>query len=180
MTEFELMTAVAFEHFARSKCDIVVAEVGMGGRLDSTNIIESPEACVIVRMGLDHTDMLGDTLAAIATEKAGIIKEGSVVVSWPQDDPDAMAAIEAVAKEKHARLVVPSFDTLAVDAVNDQAMRPFSYEGVRYETRLLGSYQPYNAVVAIEAAQVLAERGWDLDTDTIVRGVANKIGRAHV
>ena len=172
-TEFELMTAVAFEHFARSSCDIVVAEVGMGGRLDSTNIIESPEACVIVRMGLDHTDMLGDTLAAIATEKAGIIKEGAVVVSWPQDDPDAMAAIEAVAKEKHARLVVPSFDTLAVDAVNDQAMRPFSYEGVRYETRLLGSYQPYNAVVAIEAAQVLAERGWDLDTATIVRGVAN-------
>ncbi|MBP3866865.1 MAG: bifunctional folylpolyglutamate synthase/dihydrofolate synthase, partial [Eggerthellaceae bacterium] len=62
-TEFELMTAVAFEHFARSACDVVVCEVGLGGRLDSTNIIESPEACVITRIGLDHTEFLGDTPA---------------------------------------------------------------------------------------------------------------------
>ena len=68
-TEFELMTAVAFEYFARSGCDIVVCEVGLGGRLDSTNIIEAPEACVIVRIGLDHTDLLGDTPEAIAHEK---------------------------------------------------------------------------------------------------------------
>ena len=83
-TEFELMTAVAFEHFARSGCDIVVAEVGLGGRLDSTNIIENPEACVIVRIGLDHTELLGDTMAAVATEKAGIIKPGAKVVSSPR------------------------------------------------------------------------------------------------
>ena len=90
-TEFELMTAVALVHFARQGCDIVVLEVGLGGRLDSTNVIDAPEAAVIARIGLDHTKLLGTTLAAIAGEKAGIVKPGSAVVSWPQD-AEAMAA----------------------------------------------------------------------------------------
>ena len=90
-TEFELMCAVALVHFARSGCDVVVLEVGLGGRLDSTNVIDAPEVAVIARIGLDHTALLGNTLAAIAGEKAGIVKPGSAVVSWPQE-PEAMAA----------------------------------------------------------------------------------------
>lgn len=97
-TEFELMTAVALEHFARTACDIVVLEVGLGGRLDSTNVIEAPEVSVIARIALDHTNLLGNTLAAIAGEKAGIIKAGVPVVSWPQE-PEAMAVIERVAAD---------------------------------------------------------------------------------
>ena len=92
-TEFELMTAVALVHFVRRGCDIVVLEVGLGGRLDSTNAIDAPEAAVIARIGLDHTKLLGTTLAAIAGEKAGIVKPGSAVVSWPQD-AEAMAVVE--------------------------------------------------------------------------------------
>ena len=79
-TEFELMTAVAFTHFAQQECDICVVEVGLGGRLDSTNVLEAPELCVITPIALDHTELLGDTLAAIAGEKAGIVKPGVPVV----------------------------------------------------------------------------------------------------
>ena len=129
-TEFELMTAVALEHFARFGCDIVVLEVGLGGRLDSTNVIDAPEACVIARIGLDHTALLGNTLAAIAGEKAGIIKEGSAVVSWPQE-PEAMAVIEHAAAEHGCELRVPDFAQLEEGAIRweDGAspFRSFSY-----------------------------------------------------
>lgn len=113
-TEFELMTAVAFEHFARSACDIVVLEVGLGGRLDSTNVIDAPEVCVIARVGLDHTALLGDTVAQVAAEKAGIVKAGVPVVSWPQE-PEAMRVVEAAAAEKGCELFVPDLGALEVE-----------------------------------------------------------------
>lgn len=174
-TEFELMTAVAFLHFAQQGCDIVVAEVGLGGRLDSTNVIESPEVCVISRIGIDHVAMLGDTLAQIANEKAGIIKQGVPVVSWPQD-PEAQEVVERVAKENEAALTTVSLDSLEVLPLErpggDAAIRPFMYDGVCYATRLLGSYQPANAAVAIEACRVLAEQGWRIEETDIAAGIA--------
>lgn len=172
-TEFELMTAVAFEHFARSACDVVVCEVGLGGRLDSTNIIESPEACVITRIGLDHTEFLGDTPAKVAAEKAGIIKPGAAVVSWPQDDDGATEAIAAAAARCGSRVVVPDLDALEIAPVGDGGARPFMYRGKPYTTKLLGSYQPSNAALAIEVAFQLRERGWNLSDETIARGVAD-------
>lgn len=171
-TEFELMTAVAFEHFARSKCDIVVCEVGLGGRLDSTNIIDAPEVCVITRIGLDHTDMLGDTLAAIAHEKAGIIKPGCAVVSWPQDDKGAMQAVIDAAHACESPVAIPDFDLLEMDAIK-QGIRPFSYRGLMFTTRLLGSYQPYNAVLAIEALFQLRKRNWEITDEVLKRGIAH-------
>ena len=162
-TEFELMTAVAFEHFARSACDIVVCEVGMGGRLDSTNIIDAPEVAVIVRLGLDHTDQLGDTIEAIAHEKAGIIKAGSTVVSWPQEDDAAMKAIRQKAAECGCELVVPDFDGLLVRDIDDNGVRKFYYDGRLFHTRLLASYQPSNAALAIEAVEALRRRGWPIE-----------------
>lgn len=113
-TEFELMAAVAFEHFRAVGCDIVVLEVGLGGRLDATNVIDAPEASVICRIGLDHTDLLGNTLAAIAGEKAGIVKPGAPVVSWPQES-EAMAVIEAVCAERDCELLVSDFGALTVE-----------------------------------------------------------------
>ena len=113
-TEFELMAAVALEHFRAAGCDIVVMEVGLGGRLDATNAIDAPEVSVICRIGLDHTDLLGDTLTAIAGEKAGIMKAGAPVVSWPQE-PEAMAVIRAVADERGCALAVPDFAALSVE-----------------------------------------------------------------
>ncbi len=177
-TEFELMTAVAFEHFARSGCDIVIAEVGMGGRLDSTNIIESPEACVIVRLGLDHTDFLGDTLEAIAHEKAGIIKPGAAVVSWPQDDEAAMRVIAETAQGVGSNVIVPDFSQLCLEPV-EGVLRPFTYKGQRYQTRLLGSYQPSNAALAIEVLVALQARGWNISDDDIVRGIAATVWPAR-
>lgn len=175
-TEFELMTAVALEHFARCGCDIVVLEVGLGGRLDSTNVIDAPEACVIARIGLDHTALLGNTLAAIAGEKAGIIKEGSAVVSWPQE-PEAMAVIEHAAAEHGCELRMPDFAQLEEGAVKweDGAspFRPFSYkEWADLRMGILGSYQPQNATVALEAVDVLRGRGWRIPDEAVRAGVA--------
>ncbi len=175
-TEFELMTAVALEHFARCGCDIVVLEVGLGGRLDSTNVIDAPEACVIARIGLDHTALLGNTLAAIAGEKAGIIKEGSAVVSWPQE-PEAMAVIEHAAAEHGCELRVPDFAQLEEGAIRweDGAspFRSFSYkEWADLRTGILGSYQPQNATVALEVVDVLRGRGWRIPDEAVRAGVA--------
>lgn len=172
-TEFELMTAVAFEHFARSACDIVVLEVGLGGRLDSTNVIESPEVCVIARIGLDHTTLLGNTLAEVAAEKAGILKEGAPVVSWPQE-PEAWAAIEKVAAEKFCELHAPDFSQLVLKACEGERayLRPFTYKGRAFETKLLASYQPYNAALALEAAELLRARGWGMPEEALREGLA--------
>lgn len=115
-TEFELMTAVALVHFAHVGCDIVVLEVGLGGRLDSTNVIAAPEVAAIVSIALDHTNLLGNTLAKIAHEKAGIVKKGSTVVSWPQE-PSAMEVVEDAARRAGDKLVVPDFSQLSVGKV---------------------------------------------------------------
>lgn len=171
-TEFELMTAVALEHFARSGCDIAVLEVGLGGTLDSTNVIPSPEVCAITRIGLDHTALLGDTYEQIASQKAGIIKHGASVVSYPQDDEGATRAIAAAAQAADCTVTMPDFAQLKVGEVNGQAMRSFYYCGKAYQTSLLGSYQPCNAAMAIECALRLRERGWKISDDDIERGIA--------
>ena len=169
-TEFELMTAVALCHFACCNCDIVVLEVGLGGRLDSTNIIDAPEVCAIARIGLDHTAFLGDTLAKVAGEKAGIIKRGSAIVSYPQD-PEAAAVIDAVAQAVGGKVIVPDFSKLCTGKVSviagesgaDVLVRTFSYDGFEsLHTTLLGEYQPGNAAFAIEIARALRQRGWDI------------------
>lgn len=181
-TEFELMTAVAFEHFARSACDIVVLEVGLGGRLDSTNVIDAPEACVIARVGLDHTALLGDTVSQVAAEKAGIVKAGAPVISWPQE-PEAMRVVEAVAAEKGCELFVPDLDALEVaplgrsgaaaeNASREIFVRSFSYKGCEYATRLLGSYQPANAALAVDAVRALRGRGWNVPEEAVREGLA--------
>ena len=283
-TEFELMTAVALVHFAHVDCDIVVLEVGLGGRLDSTNVIAAPEVAAIVSIALDHTNLLGSTLAEIAHEKAGIVKAGSTVVSWPQE-PSAMEVVEDAARRAGDKLVVPDFSLLSVGKVTRGAalltcgtaleheghtpcsdsprfaaelraeppargrqvgaaddlgfgtafkhaphaqklqvgagfdvgfggrmpravphepnvpsgtfvraqdclsmayahrtpmsqvesavpMRQFSYRGREYATRLLGSYQPSNAAMAIEIAGALRECGWEIPDEAIARGIA--------
>ena len=304
-TEFELMTAVALVHFAHVGCDIVVLEVGLGGQLDSTNVIAAPEVAAIVSIALDHTNLLGNTLAEIAHEKAGIVKEGSTVVSWPQE-PSAMEVVEDAVRRVGDKLVVPDFSLLSVGKVTRGAapltrgtaleheghtpcsdspryaaelraehapraqelqagaeggstceagdpareapcsdspryaaelraehvapaqklqvsssidagfggrmpravphepnvpsgtfvraqdclsmayahrtpmsqvesavpMRQFFYRGCEYATRLLGSYQPSNAAMAIEIAGALRERGWEIPDEAIACGIA--------
>ena len=173
-TEFELMTAVALEHFARSQCDIAVLEVGLGGLLDSTNVIPAPEVCAIARIGLDHTELLGTTMGEIAAQKAGIIKAGAAVVSYPQDDEAATEAIARAAQEAGASsLCTPDFSQLSIGGLSLGGMRQFTYQGSAYETSLLGSYQPYNAAMAIECARALRDRGWAITEETIASGIAH-------
>lgn len=182
-TEFELMTAVALLHFAQAGCQAVVLEVGLGGRLDSTNVIEAPDVAVICRIGLDHTAMLGSTVAQVAVEKAGIIKQGSAVVSWPQE-PDAAAVVCDAAQAADDTLTCADFSQLEILPVVRRAfgqlaegeaavVRPFIYKGKRYETTLLGTYQPQNAAVALEAIAALRERGWEIPDTAVCAGVAN-------
>lgn len=174
-TEFELMTAVAFLYFAQENCNIVVAEVGMGGRLDSTNVIARPEIAIITALGLDHQDFLGDTLEKIAGEKAGIIKLGAPVVSWPQE-PEAMRVIEKTAKEKGSVLVTPDFSQLqtgALELVEGKPCRVFGYRSYRdLRTSMVGAYQPFNAAVAIEVIEKLRATGWDVSDQAIRDGIA--------
>ncbi|MDO4400604.1 MAG: cyanophycin synthetase [Coriobacteriia bacterium] len=165
-TEFELMTAVAFTYFAREECDICVVEVGLGGRLDSTNVLAAPEVCVITPIALDHTTMLGDTIAAIAGEKAGIVKPGVPVVSAVQT-PEAMGVIAARAVEQQAPLTCVDADQIA-GTPND-----FGYRGWNHLTLgMLGSYQTENAATALEAVRVLRERGWEIPDAAVEVGLA--------
>ncbi len=172
-TEFELMCAVAFVHFAETACDVVVVECGLGGRLDATNVV-TPALCAIARIGMDHTDVLGGTLAKVAFEKAGIVKRGVPTVSWPQE-PEAMDVIRRRCEEEGSRLAVSDFAQLAVDPlVPGAARREFSYRGVAYTTGLLASYQPMNAALAIDAAHALGDACPQLGVtgDAIGEGVA--------
>lgn len=154
-TEFELMCALAFAYFADVGCEVVVCEVGLGGRLDATNVV-SPVLCVISRIGLDHTDILGDTLSDIANEKAGIVKYGVPVVSWPQEDA-AMDVVRQVCQEKGCDLVVSDLGGLDIkrSSLTDEERR-FEYKGFSYMTHMIADYQIEDAAVAIDAATVLS------------------------
>ncbi|MGI6105466.1 MAG: bifunctional folylpolyglutamate synthase/dihydrofolate synthase [Raoultibacter sp.] len=175
-TEFELMSAIAFEHFKRSNCDFAVIEVGMGGRLDSTNVLEKPEVSVITPISRDHTEYLGETLEQIAREKAGIIKDGVPVVSWPLSG-EIESVIKEVAAQHNSALTEPDFSQLTIHARNndnDLSQRTLVFDYKTYhelEIGLIGSYQPYNAALAIEAIEVLRRQGHAISDDALREGL---------
>ena len=171
-TEFELITALAMVWFARQKCDIVVLEVGMGGELDSTNIIDVPEAAVIAAMGLDHVKELGPTMADIARAKAGIIKEGGRVVSYG-GNPEADEVIAAVCRARNASLRQPDFSAIVPGDFGLEG-QTFSYKGWRgLRIPLVGAYQMNNAAVVLETVEVLRQRGWSVSDEAVRKGLAD-------
>jgi dihydrofolate synthase/folylpolyglutamate synthase len=173
LTTFEIFTAMAFLHFKRVKADWQVLEVGLGGRLDATNVIK-PEVCVITSISYDHMDVLGNTLAKIAGEKAGIIKAGSDVVSAPQF-PEAMEVIERVCREKGVRLIKVGEDVKWEAGEFDAEGQRFRVKGRKGEydlwIPLLGEHQLENASSAVAAAELLAERGARIKPEAIVAGM---------
>lgn len=187
-TEFEFITAAALLYFAQERCDIVVLEVGLGGRLDSTNVISTPDVAVITRIGLDHMALLGSTCEEIAHEKAGIIKDGGHVVAWNDENASVNKVFQDACRTHHATLIMPSFEQVQCLGITElsvpyeNVMQRFSYQGERYETHLLGSYQPYNAVLAIEAARVLRSRGFTIPQTALHEGIASTrwLGRFDV
>ena len=168
-TEFELMTAVALLWYQQEKCDIVVLEVGLGGRFDATNIIDAPEAAVIMNIGLDHTAILGDTVEQIAFEKAGIIKKGCDVVLFQQSE-GVTEVVRRRCEEEGATLRIPDFSQIhsEFDSLYGQS---FTYKGEAYALPLLGAHQLKNAAVVLELVGVLRNRGWKLEQSDVEHGL---------
>lgn len=178
-TEFELITAIAFEYFYRSDCDIVVLEVGMGGRMDCTNVIDTAEVSVITGIALDHVAVLGNTEEAIAAEKAGIIKAGVPVV-WGGTHAGAEQVIATKAMEMNSTLIKPDYTTLSILGCDlDRGIR-FDYKKRHnLAVQLRGSYQPHNAAIVLETVDALRMRGWNISEDAVVKGIAATTWRAR-
>lgn len=169
-TEFELVCCIAFAYFYRMQCDIVVLEVGMGGALDSTNVIEVPEVAVITNIGLDHTEYLGDTVEKIAETKSGIFKENGHAVVY-RSTPSVEAVYERICAEKHVSLKKADFDTLR--------LKSHSLEGQVFDCGqrtdlllpLLGDHQLHNAAVVLAIADTLIAEGWKITEEHIRQGI---------
>lgn len=168
-TEFEIITALAFEYFYQEETDIVLLEVGLGGRLDSTNVIETPLLSVITPVDYDHMDILGNTLEEIAGEKAGILKAGTELILYPQRQE-----AERVIMQKADELEIPvhkvSFDQVQGKGQDDYTQQ-FLYDNEEYKLTILGEHQVKNAVVAIEALNVLDHIGMRIPHDALKKGL---------
>lgn len=178
LTTFEITTALAFLYFARQKADVAVAEVGLGGRLDATNVV-NPLLSVITSLSLDHMAVLGDTLPKIAFEKAGIIKPGRPVVLSPQHD-EARAIIETVAAERGCPLFEVGREYGYAASAHDLAGQTFTAwrageAQVELQIPLLGQHQVENAVTAYAALDVARSLGLKIDDEQIRRGFSSVI-----
>lgn len=200
-SQFELITAIGLLYFLEQGCDIVVLETGLGGEFDATNVIDPPEVCVITRIGLDHTDYLGDTAEEIARTKSGIIKAGADVVAY--DNGEALndiirikCASEGcpidVADFSRVRMVESTLDgqTFALRLPNndraaftdrERAQRKAHRlpDGLLLQLPLIGSYQICNAVVALTVMEHLRARGWDILDDAVAAGLGSVIWPAR-
>jgi len=173
VTLFEYLTGMAFTHFNLNKTEFQVVEVGLGGRLDATNIV-SPQICVITALSLDHTALLGNTIQQIALEKAGIIKPNSVVVCAPQEPP-ALETIREVCKQQRARLIEVSREMKWNANKTTLLGQSFSVNGRlgQYDAwiPLLGKHQIENAAVAIGIMEILIEQGNHISYESILGGL---------
>ena len=168
--EFEFITALSMLYFRDQKCDIVVLEVGLGGRFDATNVIDTPLCNLICPIAYDHTSILGDSLEKIAFEKAGTIKQGSTVVINPCMDKACIPVIEKKCMETSSKLIIPSGK--ASNKRYDISYTSFDYEGMNINLSLKGKYQISNAITAIEAIQAIRNKVQINDED-ILNGLKN-------
>ena len=168
-TVFEAETALALWYFHREKCDPVILEVGMGGRLDATNVIDKPLVSVLTSISMDHMAFLGDTLSQIATEKAGVIKNGCPAVSTLQQE-EAMRVVTDICKERESALYLAD-PTLATSLKRNLTKQKFTYKGMKFETTLLGNYEIGNAVTALLTIDVLKTLGYPISDARIQKGI---------
>ena len=179
ITEFEYVNALEFYIHAQADCDIVVLETGMGGLLDCTNVIRPPLCAVITTIGLDHTAILGDTIAAIAEQKCGIFKSGSLAVTSAQCE-EAMRVIAGTAAAKHIPLIKSSSVSLELRDITLGGSE-FLYQGAPILLRLAGDYQLENARTALAAIEVLTLNGeLDISPEDIRRGLFNAVNPARL
>ena len=170
-TEFELITALAFLYFQETTCDVVVLETGLGGELDASNVIDAPEAAVLTAMGLDHSALLGNTLAEVAGAKAGIIKPHGRVVSFG-GCPEADEVFRCVCRERDAALRELDFSRIREPRETLAGTRFTCTPYGELTLPLLGDYQTRNALLAVTTAEALQEAGWRITADNIRDGLA--------
>lgn len=167
ITEFEFITALMFTYFKEQNCDVAVLEVGLGGRLDSTNVIKNPLATVITKIALDHIAVLGDTIEKIALEKCGIIKPNCPVITSSKQNSIALEVIKETAQKQNSKLVLAD-----VESVSNLSLKPFGsefvYNDISITVNLAGAHQVENMSAVIETALELG-----VSKSAIQRGVAN-------
>lgn len=172
-TEFEIVTAMAFYYYFEQKVDFVVLEVGLGGKYDATNVINKSEVSVITPISIDHINVLGDTIPNIASEKAGIIKENSVVFVYNQSD-EAKDVIKKVCDDKNSKLYEVLFDDIKIknSDINYQEFDYKNYENLKIN--LIGEHQIKNSILAINVVEFLLNKNnKTLDKDKLKRGLLN-------
>ena len=173
LTTFELLTALGFHHFANEGVRHAVVEVGLGGRLDATNVL-SPQVTAVTNISLDHTEVLGDSLAQIAAEKAGIIKPGIPVICAPQT-PEALEVIRRTAAEKGSPLTLVGRDVVSRAIETSPAGQTMTVTTARGEreirTPLLGAHQRENVAMAVAVVEALEERGVAVPPDAVRLGL---------
>ena len=177
--EFEVVTALGMLWFAKQNCDVVCLEVGLGGRFDATNVIDQSLVSVICAIGYDHTQILGDTLQKIAFEKCGILKPGGICVSYPQQDPEALAEIMAQCAQKENRLIIPNAKSVEICTESILGSR-FYYHGLTFELPLAGRHQIYNFLTAFSAIEAVKLQGFAISDKNITDGIAKVVFPARM
>ena len=175
LTYFEALTALAFAYFQNKRVDFQVLEVGLGGRLDATNVVPNPAVCVITPISLDHTQILGNTLEEIAREKAGIIKPGCWAVISPQPR-EAAQVITNVCREKKAKVVQIGKDVIWHEISGDLQQQSVAIDGrtgnYQASIPLLGDFQLENTATSVAALEILSSDGFDISAANIAQGLA--------
>lgn len=176
-TEFEIVTTMAFYYYCEQNVDFVALEVGLGGRYDATNIIKKSEVSVICSISLDHVNILGDTIAKIAYEKGGIIKEEGNVVVYDQSD-EAKDVIKQICEEKNANYIEVKFDDINIkrsdiySQVYDATIMGERYEDL--EIKLIGDHQVNNSILALSVIKYLVDtKGLNINEESIRKGLIN-------
>lgn len=164
---FEILVGIALKYFAREKVDFVLLEVGLGGLLDATNVISHPIACVFTKISLDHTNLLGSTIEAIAKEKAGIIKKDALVITGPQEQK-VIKILEETSKASGNLFIKLNAATIKKITVSCEGTS-FSYKDSAYHLSMIGKHQAYNAALALQVIESLKEAGYLKMTDEKIR-----------
>lgn len=172
ITEFELTTAIAFKYFHEKKCDIVVLETGMGGRLDATNVIENPLCSVITTVSFDHENFLGNTIPDIASEKFGIIKPKSNVVIGANQSDEVYKLAEKMCGNLNSKYFIADLNKIEKFKCIDLKKSTFKYNGIEIEFPLLGEHQCYNVAVVVKVMELLKDK-LHISDKQIAKGIKN-------
>lgn len=178
-TEFEVITAIAFLYFKEVKCDIVVLEVGLGGLLDSTNVIDTPLVSAIVSLSFDHMGVLGNSIDEIAVHKAGIIKDGGITISAPNQPENALHILKTAAYEHDNKFIIadPSVITVLDKSILGTRL---SYDGLEMTLPLIGPHQIDNLSVSLCIIEEIRKKGYIISDEALSNGVSKTTVPARI